>query len=152
IPGLKLVAPAVPYDAKGMLKASIRDENPVIFFEHKRLYNLKGELGGPNDLIPLGEAAIVRPGTDLTLVTAMKGVHDGLAAAERLSPMGIDVEVLDLRTLRPLDASTIVASIEKTNRLLVVEEGPQTGGWAAEVMAIAVERSLGDLDDIWRLT
>jgi pyruvate/2-oxoglutarate/acetoin dehydrogenase E1 component len=151
VPGLKLVAPALPRDAKGLLKAAIRDENPVIFFEHKRLYTVKGELGGAEDLVPLARAKVVRPGADLTLVTAMKGVHDAVSAAERLAEQGIDVEVLDLRTLRPLDVATILASVERTNRLLVVEEGPRTGGWAGEVMAVVTENLLGDLDDAWRL-
>lgn len=152
IPGLKLVAPASPGDAKGLLKASIRDENPVVFFEHKRLYTVKGELGGADDLVPLGKASIVRGGTDLTIVTAMKGVRDSLSAAEVLAEHGIDVEIVDLRTLRPLDVETLIASVERTNRLLVVEEGPRTGGWAAEIMAIVGERSLEHLDDAWRLT
>jgi len=152
IPGLKIAAPAMPYDAKGMLKSAIRDNNPVIFFEHKRLYAVKGELGGPEDLVPLGKAAVVREGSDLTIVTALKSVHDSLEAAEQLAERGIDVEVLDLRTLRPIDVEAIIASAEKTSRVLVVEEGPRTGGWAAEVMAIVAEGALGSLDDAWRLT
>ena len=152
VPGLKLVAPAFPRDAKALLKAAIRDDNPVIFFEHKRLYPVKGEVGGPDDLAPLGRAAVVREGSDLTLVTAMKGVHDGLKAAETLVAEGVDIEIIDLRTLRPLDVETIVRSIEKTTRLLVVEEGPKTGGWAGEVLAVVVENALGFLDDAWRLT
>jgi acetoin:2,6-dichlorophenolindophenol oxidoreductase subunit beta len=152
IPGLKVVAPATPFDAKAMLKAAIRDDNPVVFFEHKRLYPVKGELGGPDDVVPLGQAAVVREGSDLTLITAMKGVHDALEAAGRLAERGIDVEVVDLRSFRPIDADTIVASVEKTGRALVVEEGPRTGGWAAEVLAVVTEGALGYLDDAWRLT
>ena len=152
IPGLKVVAPATPFDAKAMLKAAIRDDNPVVFFEHKRLYSVKGELGGPDDVVPLGQAAVVREGSDLTLITAMKGVHDALEAAEGLVEHGIDVEVVDLRSFRPIDAETIVASAEKTGRVLVVEEGPRTGGWAGEVMAVVTEGALGYLDDAWRLT
>jgi acetoin:2,6-dichlorophenolindophenol oxidoreductase subunit beta len=152
VPGLKVVAPAMPFDAKAMLKAAIRDDNPVVFFEHKRLYPVKGELGGTDDLVPLGKAAVVREGSDLTLVTAMKGVHDALEAAEDLAEHGIDVEVVDLRSFRPIDAETIVASAEKTARVLVVEEGPRTGGWAGEVLAIVTEGALGYLDDAWRLT
>ncbi len=152
IPGLKIAAPAMPYDAKGLLKSSIRDNNPVIFFEHKRLYAVKGELGGPEDVVPLGKAAVVREGSDLTIITALKSVHDSLEAAEQLAERGIDVEVLDLRTLRPLDVEAIVASAEKTSRVLVVEEGPKTGGWAAEVLALVTEGALGSLDDAWRLT
>jgi pyruvate/2-oxoglutarate/acetoin dehydrogenase E1 component len=152
IPGLKLVAPALPGDAKGLLKSAIRDDNPVVFFEHKRLYTVKGQLGGPDDLVPIGEAAVVRPGSDLTLVTAMKGVHDALEAAAPLAEQGIDVEVIDLRTLRPLDVDTVIESVEKTNRIVVVEEGPRTGGWAGEVLAAVTEAGLGSLDDAWRLT
>jgi pyruvate/2-oxoglutarate/acetoin dehydrogenase E1 component len=152
VPGLKVVAPATPFDAKAMLKAAIRDDNPVVFFEHKRLYSVKGELGGPDDVVPLGKAAVVREGSDLTVITAMKGVHDALEAAERLAGRGIDVEVVDLRSFRPIDAEAIVASVEKTGRALVVEEGPRTGGWAAEVLAVVTEGALGYLDDAWRLT
>jgi pyruvate/2-oxoglutarate/acetoin dehydrogenase E1 component len=152
VPGLKVVAPATPFDAKAMLKAAIRDDNPVIFFEHKRLYPIKGDLGGPDDLVPLGKAAVVREGSDLTVMTAMKGVHDALEVADGLAEVGIDIEVVDLRSFRPIDAETIVASAEKTGRVLVVEEGPRTGGWAGEVMAVVTEGALGYLDDAWRLT
>jgi pyruvate/2-oxoglutarate/acetoin dehydrogenase E1 component len=152
VPGLKVVAPATPFDAKAMLKAAIRDDNPVVFFEHKRLYPVKGELGGPEDVVPLGKAAVVREGSDLTVITAMKGVHDSLQAAESLADRGVDVEIVDLRSFRPIDAETIVASAEKTGRVLVVEEGPRTGGWAGEVMAVVAEEALGYLDDAWRLT
>jgi len=152
VPGLKVVAPATPFDAKAMLKASIRDDNPVVFFEHKRLYPVKGELGGPDDVVPLGSATVVREGSDLTVITAMKGVQDSLQAAEGLAERGIDVEIVDLRSFRPIDAETIVASAEKTGRVLVVEEGPRTGGWAGEVLAVVTEEALGYLDDAWRLT
>jgi pyruvate/2-oxoglutarate/acetoin dehydrogenase E1 component len=150
IPGLKIVAPSTPVDAKLLLQASIRDENPVVFFEHKRLYSLKGEVpeGGSAEL---GRAAVVREGSDVTLVSAMKGVHDCLEAAERLAGEGVSAEVVDLRTLRPLDVDTIVASVRKTNRVAVVEEGPLTGGWAGEVLALVTEHALGDLDDAWRI-
>ncbi|MFL5927041.1 MAG: pyruvate dehydrogenase complex E1 component subunit beta [Gaiellaceae bacterium] len=149
VTGLKLVAPATSADAKGLLKAAIRDENPVIFFEHKRLYSLKGEVDG--DVVELGKANVVREGKDVTLVSAMKGVHDCLAAAQELAGQGIDAEVIDLRTLRPLDADTVLASLAKTNRIAVVEEGPLTGGWAGEVLALVTEHGLGDLDDAWRI-
>jgi pyruvate/2-oxoglutarate/acetoin dehydrogenase E1 component len=150
VPGLKIVCPATPADAKGLLKSSIRDPNPVLFFEHKRLYSIKGELG--DDLVPLGQAAVARDGRDVTVVTAMRGVHDALAAATTLAVEGIEVEVIDLRTLRPLDVETIAASVAKTNRLVVVEEGPGTGGWAGEVLARITEHCLGDIDDAWRIT
>jgi pyruvate/2-oxoglutarate/acetoin dehydrogenase E1 component len=150
ITGLKLVAPATAGDAKGLLKAAIRDDDPVVFLEHKRLYPLKGEVGTAP--VPLGRARIVREGDDITLVSAMKGVHDCLEAAERLAAEGISAEVVDLRTLRPVDLATVMASVVKTNRLAVVEEGPLTGGWAGEVLALVVEQGLGDLDDAWRIT
>src|SRR3954468_8492749 len=150
ITGLKLVAPATPGDAKGLLKAAIRDENPVLFFEHKRLYPLKGEVNG--DVVELGRAKVVREGGDVTLVSAMKGVHDCVAAAEELAREGIEAEVIDLRTIRPLDMETVLRSLEKTNRLVVVVEGPLTGGWAGEVLALVVEQGLGDLEDAWRIT
>ena len=149
VPGLKIVAASTPADAKALLKAAIRDDNPVLFFEHKRLYTLEGEVDG--DVGRLGEAKVVRHGTDLTLVAAMKSVHDGLQAAEALEQDRISVEVIDLRTLRPFDAETVLASVRKTNRIVVVEEGPLTGGWAGEVLATVTEQALGHLDDAWRL-
>jgi pyruvate/2-oxoglutarate/acetoin dehydrogenase E1 component len=152
ITGLKLVAPSNPADAKGLLKAAIRDENPVLFFEHKRLYNLKGEVGDSDTVVELGRASVVREGRDVTLVSVMKGVRDCLAAAAKLAENGVDAEVIDLRTIRPPDIETILSSVRKTNRLAVVEEGPLTGGWAAEILALATEHGLGDLDDAWRIT
>jgi acetoin:2,6-dichlorophenolindophenol oxidoreductase subunit beta len=151
IPALKIVTPATPADAKGLLKASIRDDNPVVFFEHKRLYSIKGEVDGDEPL-ELGRANVVREGSDVTLVSAMKGVHDSLAAADLLAAQGVSAEVIDLRTLRPLDFDTVVRSVEKTNRVAVVEEGPLTGGWAGELLALVTEHALGDLDDAWRIT
>ena len=150
ITGLKIVAPATPADAKGLLKAAIRDENPVVFLEHKRLYSLKGEVGG-DEVVPIGRARIAREGSRITLVTAMKSVHDCLEAADLLAADGIDAEVVDLRTLRPLDLETVLASVQKTNRVAVVEEGPLTGGWAGEMLALIAEHGLGDLDDAWRI-
>ena len=149
VPGLKIVCPSTPADAKGLLKAAIRDDNPVLFFEHKRLYTLEGEVDGAPGR--LGEAAVVRDGSDITLVTAMKSVHDGLEAADALAQDGVSVEVIDLRTLRPFDLETVLASVRKTNRIVVVEEGPLTGGWAGEVLASVTEHALGDLDDAWRI-
>jgi pyruvate/2-oxoglutarate/acetoin dehydrogenase E1 component len=152
ITGLKLVAPSNPSDAKGLLKAAVRDENPVLFFEHKRLYGIKGEVAGGDGVVELGRASVVREGGDVTLVSVMKGVHDCLAAAETLAAEGVEAEVIDLRTIRPPDLDTILRSVQKTNRLAVVEEGPLTGGWAAEVLALVTEHGLGDLDDAWRIT
>jgi acetoin:2,6-dichlorophenolindophenol oxidoreductase subunit beta len=152
ITGLKLVAPSNPSDAKGLLKAAIRDENPVIFFEHKRLYPLKGDVPSGDVTVPLGKANVIRSGGDVTLVSVMKGVHDSLAAAELLAQQGVQAEVIDLRTIRPVDIETLLTSVQKTNRIAVVEEGPLTGGWASEVLALVTEHGLGDLDDAWRIT
>jgi pyruvate/2-oxoglutarate/acetoin dehydrogenase E1 component len=149
ITGLKIVAPSTPADARSLLKAAIRDENPVVFLEHKRLYSLKGELDGGET--SLGRARVVREGKDVTLVSAMKGVHDCLAAAAELARKGVEAEVIDLRTIRPVDSETILASVVKTNRIAVVEEGPLTGGWAGEVLSLVTESALGDLDDAWRI-
>ena len=121
----------------------------MLFFEHKRLYGVVGDVDG--ELVPLGVARIAREGTDVTIVSAMKGVEDALAAAEMLSADGITAEVIDLRTLRPLDIPTVLASVAKTNRIAVVEEGLLTGGWAGEVLARVTEEGLGDLDDAWRI-
>ena len=150
VPGLKVVAPSTPADAKALLKAAIRDDNPVLFFEHKRLYTLEGEVDG--EVGTLAEARVVREGGDVTLVTAMKSVHDSVEAADALEQDGISVEVIDLRTLRPFDLDTVLASVQKTNRIVVVEEGPLTGGWAGEVLASVTEQALGHLDDAWRIT
>jgi pyruvate/2-oxoglutarate/acetoin dehydrogenase E1 component len=151
VPGLKIVAPATPADARSLLKAAIRDDNPVLFFEHKRLYSLKGD-PGDGSVLPIGRATVVREGRDITIATVMRGVHDALTAADELSGQGVDAEVIDMRTLRPLDVPTVLASLQKTNRLLVVEEGPSTGGWAGELLAAVIEQALGDIDDAWRQT
>ena len=150
VPGMKIVAPSTPADAKTLLKAAIRDGNPVLFLEHKRLYSLKGE-PPTEEVATIGEAKVVRAGGDLTIATVGASVHHALAAAEALAGEGIDAEVIDLRTLRPLDVATVIASVTRTNRLLVVEEGPLTGGWAGELVARVSEEALGELDDIWRL-
>jgi acetoin:2,6-dichlorophenolindophenol oxidoreductase subunit beta len=150
VPGLKIVCPSTPADAKALLKAAIRDDNPVLFFEHKRLYAMTGEVNG--DVGVIGEAAVVRSGGDVTLAGAMRTVHECLTAAETLAGEGIECEVVDMRTLRPPDTATVLRSLERTNRLVVVEEGPRTGGWAAEIVATAAEEGLGDIDDIRRIT
>ena len=150
IPGLKIVFPSSPAEAKGLLKAAIRDDNPVVFLEHKRLYATKGPEPEPGqEIIPLGIAGVARHGSDLTIASAGKGVADALAAAETLQQDGIDVEVVDLRTLRPLDVDTVLESVARTNRLLAVEEGPRTGGWAAGLLGAVAERGLHDVDDAW---
>ena len=140
-PGLTLVAPATPADAKGLLKAAIRDENPVVVFEHKLLYGRKGEVADGDDaLVPLGRAAVRRAGSDVTIVGALRAVEIALEAADALATEGVAAEVVDLRTLRPLDVTAIAESVSRTGRLVVVEEGPPTGGYAADVIASAVER------------
>lgn len=150
VPGLKIVCPSNPSDAKLLLQASIRDDNPVLFFEHKRLYSVKGELGdGP---VELGGARVVREGADVTIVTAMTGVAAALGAAEKLAGDGISAEVIDLRVLRPLDLAVPFESLAKTNRLVVLEEGPRTGGWSATVLAEMAEHGLDDVDDVCRIT
>ncbi len=149
IPGLKIAMPSSPAEAKGLLKGAVRDPNPVIFLEHKRLYSVKGEVAEPVEPIPLGRARVARAGDDLTIVSIGKGVHDALAAAEELAGDGIGAEVVDLRTLRPLDLATVLESVASTNRLLAVEEGPRTGGWATGVLGAVAEAALHDLDDAW---
>jgi len=148
IPGLKIVAPSTPGEAKGLLKGAIRDNNPVLFLEHKRLYSVKGP-ESEEEVIPLGRARVARRGDDLTIVSISKGVPDALAAADQLASDGLEAEVIDLRTLRPLDVGTVLESVARTNRLLAVEEGPRTGGWAAGVLGAVAEQALHDLDDAW---
>jgi pyruvate/2-oxoglutarate/acetoin dehydrogenase E1 component len=149
IPGLKIAMPSSSGEAKGLLKGAIRDDNPVIFLEHKRLYSVKDEVVEPVDAIPLGRARVARAGDDLTIVSIGKGVRDALAAAEQVATDGVEAEVVDLRTLRPLDLQTVCESVAKTNRVLAVEEGPRTGGWASGVLGAVAEAALHDLDDAW---
>jgi pyruvate/2-oxoglutarate/acetoin dehydrogenase E1 component len=148
VPGLKIAFPSSPAEAKCLLKAAIRDPNPVLFLEHKRLYSIKGP-PPEQELIALGQAGIARPGRDVTIASIGKGVPDALAAAEQLGAEGIEAEVVDLRTLRPLDVDTVLESVARTNRLLAVEEGPRTGGWATGLLGAVAERALHDLDDAW---
>ena len=153
VPGLKIAFPSSPAEAKGLLKAAIRDDNPVIFLEHKRLYSVKAQAPAPGEVLPLGQARVARPGRDLTIVSAGKGVPDALEAAGQLARDDrIEAEVIDLRTLRPLDIDTVLASVARTNRMLAVEEGPATGGWAAGLLGIVAEHGLHDLDDVWLLS
>ena len=151
VPGIKIIGPSNPADAKGLLKSAIRDDNPVIFLEHKRLYSVKGPQPA-EDTVPLGRAAIAREGSDVTMVSALRGVRDALEAAEQLAGDGIDAEVVDIRSLRPLDHETVLESVAKTNRLLVVEEGTRVGGWAANLLGIVAAEGLHDLDDAWIVT
>lgn len=146
-PGLKVVYPATPYDAKGLLKAAIRDNNPVLFFEHKFLYRrVKEEIPEGDYAVPLGKAIVRREGRDLTIVTYAAMMHTSLEAANLLAQEGIEVEVLDLRTLLPLDRDAIVQSVKKTNKLLVVHEDTRTGGIAGEIAATVCEEAFEDLD------
>jgi len=147
VPGLKVVMPSTPADAKGLLKSAIRDNNPVLFLEHRLLYAQTGSV--PEDaeyLVPLGLADVKRLGTDLTVVATGRTVPLALAAAQRLATEGIEVEVIDPRTLKPLDVATIVQSVRKTNRLVIVNDGWRTCGYAAELLAVIMEESFFDLD------
>lgn len=134
-PGMKVVAPATPADAKGLLKAAIRDEDPVLFVETVPIYNTRGEVPDSDEIVPIGRADIKRTGTDLTIVSHSYMTLRSLAVAERLEKEGISVEVVDLRSLRPLDMETVVGSVNKTNRVLCVEEGWPTYGVTAEITA-----------------
>ncbi len=147
IPGIKVVAPCTPYDAKGLLISSIRDENPVCFIEHKLLYKEKGEVPEEEYTIPLGLADIKKEGTDITVVSSGIMVHKSIEAADILAGEGISVEVVDPRTLKPLDVDTIAKSVIKTGRLLVVHEAVKTAGWAGEVMASVSETPAWDYLD-----
>ena len=146
IPGLKVAMPATPADAKGMLTAAIRDPNPVIVIEHKLLYNTRGPVPAGDHVEPLGRCAVRRPGRDVTLVATSRMVLEALAAAEALAEDGIEAEVIDVRTLRPLDAETIVASVRRTHRAVVVNEGWRTCGYGAELAATIAEAAFEYLD------
>jgi pyruvate/2-oxoglutarate/acetoin dehydrogenase E1 component len=136
VPGIKVVAPSSPYDAKGLLTAAIRDNNPVLFMEHKLLYRLKGPVPEESYCIPLKSAEIKRVGRDLTIVAYSIMVPRALEAAEKLAAEGIEVEVVDPRCLKPLDAETIIRSVSKTGRVLITHEAPLTGGFGAELAAV----------------
>uniref|UniRef100_A0A831TCN1 Alpha-ketoacid dehydrogenase subunit beta n=2 Tax=Thermorudis TaxID=1649508 RepID=A0A831TCN1_9BACT len=146
MPGLKTVAPATPYDAKGLLIAAIRDDDPVIFFEHKLLYDTTGEVPEGEYVIPLGKADVKREGSDVTVVAIARMVHVALEAAARLAGEGIDVEVIDLRTLSPLDEEAILESLAKTRRLVVVDEDNPRCSVAADIAALAVDQGFDYLD------
>lgn len=158
IPGLKVIAPCTAYDAKGLLKTAIRDDNPVMVFEHKLLYGSKGnraETGAlspssdvPEEeyLIPFGQAAIRREGKDVTIIGKLVTVYRALQAADMLAKDGIEAEVIDPRTLVPFDWETLLTSVKKTGRLVVVDEEAGTGGWAAEIAALAVDKAFDYLD------
>src|SRR5712692_5567118 len=146
-PGLKVVAPSTPYDAKGLLKAAIRDENPVVYFEHKYLYRrAKGPVPEGDEIVPIGVAATRREGSDVTLVAYGAMVLPSLEAADRLAAEGVEVEVIDLRTLLPFDKQAIFRSVEKTSRALIVHEDVKTLGLGAELSALLMEERFGALD------
>jgi pyruvate/2-oxoglutarate/acetoin dehydrogenase E1 component len=146
-PGLKVIYPATAYDAKGLMKSAIRDNNPVLFFEHKFLYRrIKEELPEGEYLVPIGKAAVKREGQHLTIISYAAMLHTSLEAAEILAREGIECEVIDLRTLLPLDKEAILTSVKKTNKLLIVHEDTRTGGIAGEIAAIVCEGAFDDLD------
>jgi len=157
IPGIKIVTPATPYDAKGLFKSAIRDDNPVLFCVHKHLYGSKGRklvessisithVPEEEYLVPIGVAEIKRPGRDVTVVSNSLMLHRAMNVAEALDKEGISVEVVDLRTLVPLDSDTVVESVKKTSRLVIVEESNERGGWGAQVAADVAGRAIGYLD------
>ena len=146
VPGLKVVMLSDPANAKGLLKSAIRDDNPVIVIEHKMLYNDKGPVPDGEYLIPLGKAETKRAGEDITVIATSIMVKRSLEAAEKLHGEGIDVEVIDLRSIRPLDIEAILTSVAKTNRLLIVQEAPVFAGFGAEIAATVAEKGLYDLD------
>ena len=147
IPGLKVVVPSNPADAKGLLKSAIRDDNPVIYFEHKALFPMKGEVPeGEDHLIPIGKARVVREGSDVTLVSYSMTMNLAIKAADDLAKEGISVELVDLRTISPLDKETILNSVVKTSRLAIAHEAVKQGGVGAEISAIVAEEALDCLD------
>src|SRR5258707_3920486 len=144
---MKVVDPSTPYDAKSLLKASIRDSNPVLFCEHKFLYRrIKEEVPEGDYTVPLGKAAVRREGRHLTILSYAAMMHTAIEAAEALAKEGIEAEVIDLRTLLPLDEETILQSVKKTNKVLVVHEDTKTGGIAGEIAALLCEKAFADLD------
>jgi 2-oxoisovalerate dehydrogenase E1 component beta subunit len=147
VPGLKVICPATPYDAKGLLKAAVRDPDPVMFFEHKKTYRLiKGEVPDGDYTVPIGKADVKREGEHLSLFSYGMMLHHSLEAAERVARDGISVEVIDLRTLRPLDTEAVLASARKTGKCLIVYEDNQFGGYGAEVAALIAEHAFDSLD------
>ena len=147
VPGLQVVMPITPYDVKGLLKTAIRSDDPVLFFEHKRGYEIQGEVPEGDYTIPFGEAAIRREGADVTIVAVSIMVHKALAAAESLSKLGIECEVIDPRTIYPFDYETVLASLEKTHRLVVTHESNRRNGVGAEIVSQVVERGFDLLDE-----
>jgi pyruvate/2-oxoglutarate/acetoin dehydrogenase E1 component len=147
VPGLKIAAPSTPADVTGLLAAAVRSDDPVVFFEHKGLFASRGEPAPPGHLVPLGQASVARPGTDITVVALAATVPLALAAAAELAASaGVSAEVIDLRCLIPLDMATVLASVRKTSRLLIVEENPYQGGWGATIAAITADEGYELLD------
>ena len=146
VPGLKVCVPSDPYDALGLLRTAIADPNPVIFAEHSLLYGKRGEVPDEHYTVPMGQAAVRREGTDITLAAYGRMVYTSLEAADRLAERGVEAEVIDLRTLQPLDTDTIVQSVEKTNRVVIVEENWRTGGFSAEIASTVQEAAFDYLD------
>jgi pyruvate/2-oxoglutarate/acetoin dehydrogenase E1 component len=146
IPGLKTVVPSTPYDAKGLLSSAIRDNDPVIFFEHKVLYDMEGEVPEENYTIPLGVADVKRKGKDVTIVSLGRMVHFSLEAAEKLAAHGIDVEVVDLRSISPIDEDAVLTSVKKTHRLVVVDEDTPRCSLATDVVALVADKAFDYLD------
>ena len=156
-PGLKVVCPSTPYDAKGLMKAAVRDDNPVVFLEHKLLYGRAGtrtegidikigtEIPDEDYIVPIGKANVVREGSDLTLVTSMLMLHKSLAVADELAGRGISVEVIDIRSILPFDGETILASLMKTGLMAIVEEDTKTLGWGAEIAAFCYENAFASI-------
>jgi 2-oxoisovalerate dehydrogenase E1 component beta subunit len=147
VPGLKVVIPSTPYDAKGLLKSSIRDDDPVLYFEHKKMYrSVRGEVPDGEYTVPLGKAAVVHPGSQVSVLAYGLMAHYALEAADRVAEEGISAEVVDLRTLRPLDKETVLDSVKKTGKCLIVYEDNRFGGYGAEVAAIVAEEAFDYLD------
>jgi 2-oxoisovalerate dehydrogenase E1 component beta subunit len=147
VPGLKVVIPSTPYDARGLLRSSIRDDDPVLFFEHKKMYrSVRGDVPDGDYTIPLGRAAVTRSGSQLTVVAYGLMAHYALEAADRAAEEGTSVEVIDLRSLRPLDRDTLLTSVKKTGKCLVVYEDNKFGGYGAEVASIVAEEAFDWLD------
>jgi pyruvate/2-oxoglutarate/acetoin dehydrogenase E1 component len=146
VPGLKIAAPSNPADVIGLLAAAVRSDDPVVFFEHKGLFASRGATAPDGHVVPLGEAAIARPGTDVTVVALAATVPIALSAAAELAASGVEAEVIDLRCLVPLDMATVLASVRKTSRLLIVEENPFQGGWGGTVASIVADEGFELLD------
>jgi acetoin:2,6-dichlorophenolindophenol oxidoreductase subunit beta len=146
VPGLKIAAPSNPADVIGLLASAVRSDDPVVFFEHKGLFASRGEPAPPDHVVPLGQASVAREGTDITVVALAATVPIALAAAAELAASGVSVEVIDLRCLVPLDMATVLASVRKTSRLLIVEENPYQGGWGGTVASIVADEGFELLD------